>query len=107
MPTAPLTNTSLKPPDLKDLGIHHDLIKANVQSAINNFHASLIPALHNQAYPPVAGYTYARTRADDGERVYGYPLETTKPEDVARVFTTYRPAWVLTLRAASTCPEAS
>ncbi|MGO2706971.1 MAG: hypothetical protein ACTIOI_16960, partial [Pseudomonas helleri] len=50
MSTVPLTNTSLKPPDLKDLGIHHDLIKAKAQSAINNFHASLLPALHNQTW---------------------------------------------------------
>ncbi|MQT81523.1 TonB-dependent siderophore receptor [Pseudomonas helleri] len=38
----------------------------------------------------IAGYTYAQTKSDDGERVYGYPLETTKPENVAKLFTTYR-----------------
>lgn len=38
----------------------------------------------------IAGYTYAQTRSDDGERVYGYPLQTTKPENVAKLFTTYR-----------------
>jgi outer membrane receptor for ferric coprogen and ferric-rhodotorulic acid len=37
-----------------------------------------------------AGYTYARTRDADQQRIYGYPLSTTKPEHVARVFTTYR-----------------
>ncbi|MFF7710312.1 TonB-dependent siderophore receptor [Pseudomonas sp. NPDC007930] len=37
-----------------------------------------------------AGYTYARTRDADGQRVYGYPLMTTKPEHVARLFTSYR-----------------
>jgi outer membrane receptor for ferric coprogen and ferric-rhodotorulic acid len=42
-----------------------------------------------------AGYTYAQTRSDDGERVYGYPLETTKPENVAKLFTTYRLPGVL------------
>lgn len=68
MPTVPLTHTSLKPPDLKDLGIHHDLIKANAQSAINNFHASLIPALHNQAYPPVPGYNTLSAEQQQGLR---------------------------------------
>ena len=38
----------------------------------------------------MAGYTYAQTKTADGDRLYGYPLETTKPENVARVFTTYR-----------------
>ena len=38
----------------------------------------------------MAGYTYAQTKTDDGKRLYGFPLETTKPENVARVFTTYR-----------------
>ncbi len=38
----------------------------------------------------MAGYTYAQTKTADGGRLYGYPLETTKPENVARVFTTYR-----------------
>ena len=43
----------------------------------------------------IAGYTYAQTRSDDGERVYGYPLQTTKPENVAKLFTTYRLPGVL------------
>lgn len=68
MSTAPLTHTSLKPPDLKDLGIHHDLIKAKAQSAINNFHASLIPALHNQAYPPMSGYNLLSAEQQQGLR---------------------------------------
>ena len=37
-----------------------------------------------------AGYTYAHTRDSDGNRVFGYPLTTTKPEHVVRLFTTYR-----------------
>lgn len=37
-----------------------------------------------------AGYTYARTRDADEQRIYGYPLSTTKPEHVVRTFTTYR-----------------
>ncbi|MHA3738992.1 TonB-dependent siderophore receptor [Pseudomonas sp. Eth.TT006] len=37
-----------------------------------------------------AGYTYARTRDQDEQRIYGYPLSTTKPEHVFRTFTTYR-----------------
>ena len=43
----------------------------------------------------IAGYTYAQTKSNDGERVYGYPLETTKPENVAKLFTTYRLPGVL------------
>ena len=38
----------------------------------------------------MAGYTYAQTRDANNERVYGYPLATTKPENVVRLFTTYR-----------------
>ena len=68
MPTAPLTNALLKPPDLKDVGIHHDLIKAKAQSSINNFHVSLIPALHNQAYPPVPGYNLLTAEQQQGLR---------------------------------------
>ena len=37
-----------------------------------------------------AGYTYARTRDADDQRIYGFPLTTSKPEHVARLFTTYR-----------------
>lgn len=37
-----------------------------------------------------AGYTYARTRDKDEQRIYGFPLATTKPEHVIRTFTTYR-----------------
>ncbi|MGY2261537.1 TonB-dependent siderophore receptor [Pseudomonas sp. SDO55104_S430] len=37
-----------------------------------------------------AGYTYARTRDDDEQRIFGFPLATTKPEHVIRTFTTYR-----------------
>jgi outer membrane receptor for ferric coprogen and ferric-rhodotorulic acid len=37
-----------------------------------------------------AGYTYARTRDKEDQRIYGYPLATTKPEHVARLFTSYR-----------------
>ncbi|PRB48525.1 TonB-dependent siderophore receptor [Pseudomonas sp. MYb2] len=37
-----------------------------------------------------AGYTYARSRDADEQRIYGYPLSTTKPEHVVRTFTTYR-----------------
>jgi outer membrane receptor for ferric coprogen and ferric-rhodotorulic acid len=36
-----------------------------------------------------AGYSYARTR-DKEQRIYGFPLATTKPEHVVRTFTTYR-----------------
>ncbi|HEF4763269.1 TPA: TonB-dependent siderophore receptor [Pseudomonas putida] len=37
-----------------------------------------------------AGYTYARTRDKDEQRIFGFPLATTKPEHVIRTFTTYR-----------------
>ncbi|KAI2669355.1 TonB-dependent siderophore receptor [Pseudomonas sp. TNT3] len=37
-----------------------------------------------------AGYTYARTRDQDEQRIFGYPLSTSKPEHVVRTFTTYR-----------------
>lgn len=37
-----------------------------------------------------AGYTYARTRDKDEQRIFGYPLSTSKPEHVVRTFTTYR-----------------
>ena len=37
-----------------------------------------------------AGYTYARTRDADDNRLFGFPLATTKPEHVARLFSTYR-----------------
>ncbi|MVW88925.1 TonB-dependent siderophore receptor [Pseudomonas sp. PB101] len=37
-----------------------------------------------------AGYTYARTRDADEQRIYGFPLSTSKPEHVVRTFTTYR-----------------
>ena len=38
----------------------------------------------------MAGYTYARTRDKDEQRIFGYPLSTSKPEHVVRTFTTYR-----------------
>ena len=37
-----------------------------------------------------AGYTYARTRDADEQRIFGFPLATSKPEHVVRTFTTYR-----------------
>ncbi|VVO38961.1 TonB-dependent siderophore receptor [Pseudomonas fluorescens] len=37
-----------------------------------------------------AGYTYARTRDKDEQRIFGFPLATTKPEHSIRTFTTYR-----------------
>ncbi|MBM7060034.1 TonB-dependent siderophore receptor [Pseudomonas sp. UL073] len=37
-----------------------------------------------------AGYTYARTRDADEQRIFGFPLATSKPEHLARLFTTYR-----------------
>ncbi|MDQ0121643.1 outer membrane receptor for ferric coprogen and ferric-rhodotorulic acid [Pseudomonas lini] len=37
-----------------------------------------------------AGYTYARTRDQDEQRIFGFPLATSKPEHSVRTFTTYR-----------------
>jgi len=37
-----------------------------------------------------AGYTYARTRDADEQRIFGFPMTTTKPEHLIRLFTTYR-----------------
>ncbi|MCW2269568.1 Ferripyoverdine receptor precursor [compost metagenome] len=37
-----------------------------------------------------AGYTYARTRDADEQRIYGFPMSTSKPEHLVRMFTTYR-----------------
>jgi outer membrane receptor for ferric coprogen and ferric-rhodotorulic acid len=37
-----------------------------------------------------AGYTYARSRDKEEQRIFGFPLATTKPEHVVRTFTTYR-----------------
>ncbi|WP_223616382.1 TonB-dependent siderophore receptor [Pseudomonas sp. BF-B-30] len=37
-----------------------------------------------------ADYTYARTRDADEQRIFGFPLATSKPEHVVRTFTTYR-----------------
>lgn len=42
-----------------------------------------------------AGYTYARTRDKDEQRIFGFPLATSKPEHVVRTFTTYRLPGVL------------
>ncbi|MDR9752296.1 TonB-dependent siderophore receptor [Pseudomonas sp. SZMC_28357] len=42
-----------------------------------------------------AGYTYARTRDKDSQRIFGFPLSTSKPEHVVRTFTTYRLPGVL------------
>nr|WP_231866664.1 TonB-dependent siderophore receptor [Pseudomonas resinovorans] len=36
------------------------------------------------------GYTYARTRDKDDQLVKGFPLMTTKPEHLFKLFTTYR-----------------
>lgn len=37
-----------------------------------------------------AGYTYARTRDADQQRIFGFPLATNQPEHLVRLFTTYR-----------------
>ena len=37
-----------------------------------------------------AGYTYARTRDADEQRIFGFPMTTTKPEHLIRLFTSYR-----------------
>ena len=42
-----------------------------------------------------AGYTYARTRDADEQRIYGFPMSTSMPEHLVRMFTTYRLAGVM------------
>ncbi|TBU93292.1 TonB-dependent siderophore receptor [Stutzerimonas kirkiae] len=42
-----------------------------------------------------AGYTYARTRDAEQQRIFGFPLTTTMPEHVLRLFTSYRLPGVL------------
>ena len=42
-----------------------------------------------------AGYTYARSRDADEQRIYGFPMSTSKPEHLVRLFTTYRLPGVL------------
>ncbi|MEF9899613.1 MAG: TonB-dependent siderophore receptor [Pseudomonas sp.] len=42
-----------------------------------------------------AGYTYARSRDADEQHVYGFPMSTSKPEHLVRVFSTYRLPGVL------------
>ncbi len=42
-----------------------------------------------------AGYTYARTRDADEQRIFGFPMSTTKPEHLVRLFSTYRLSGVL------------
>ncbi|MFD2641354.1 TonB-dependent siderophore receptor [Pseudomonas japonica] len=37
-----------------------------------------------------AGYTYARTRDADEQRIFGFPMSTSKPEHLLRLFSTYR-----------------
>lgn len=37
-----------------------------------------------------AGYTYARSRDADEQRIFGFPLATNQPEHLVRLFTTYR-----------------
>lgn len=43
-----------------------------------------------EAWNLSAGYTYARTRDYRGQPVFGYPLASTKPEHLVRLFSTYR-----------------
>lgn len=38
----------------------------------------------------ITGYTYARTRDKDDRRIFGFPLASSKPEHLVRLFTTYR-----------------
>lgn len=67
MPDTPL-NTVQKPPDLKELGIHHDLIQAKAHDALNNFHPSLIPALAQHTYRLPPGYNTLTAEQQTGLR---------------------------------------
>ncbi|MCE6983584.1 TonB-dependent receptor, partial [Pseudomonas frederiksbergensis] len=42
-----------------------------------------------------AGYTYARSRDADEQHIYGFPMSTSKPEHLVRLFTPYRLPGVL------------
>lgn len=69
--------TSEKPLDLRDLGIHHDLIKAKAQDAINNYHPSLIPALSKHQYKLPPGYNTLTAEQQTGLREHQALVRTS------------------------------
>ena len=66
-----------------------DVYKATSGATTNGVELEMAGELA-QDWNVSAGYTYARTRDKDHQRIYGFPLATSKPEHVIRTFTTYR-----------------
>ncbi len=72
-----------------DLNTGDGIFKATDGATTNGVELELAGALA-QDWNVSAGYTYARTRDKDEQRIFGFPLATSKPEHVIRTFTTYR-----------------
>ncbi|WP_283188722.1 TonB-dependent siderophore receptor [Pseudomonas sp. PMCC200344] len=72
-----------------DVGTGQDVYKAISGATTKGVELELAGELA-QDWNVTAGYTYARTRDDDEQRIFGFPLASSKPEHVVRTFTTYR-----------------
>ncbi|KJZ63644.1 TonB-dependent siderophore receptor [Pseudomonas fluorescens] len=72
-----------------DTNTGRDVYKAIAGATTNGVELELAGELA-QDWNVSAGYTYARTRDKDEQRIFGFPLATSKPEHVIRTFTTYR-----------------
>jgi len=72
-----------------DLNTGDGIFKATDGATTNGVELELAGELA-QDWNVSAGYTYARTRDKDEQRIFGFPLATSKPEHVIRTFTTYR-----------------
>jgi outer membrane receptor for ferric coprogen and ferric-rhodotorulic acid len=72
-----------------DVGTGQDVYKAISGATTKGVELELAGELA-QDWNVTAGYTYARTRDQDEQRIFGFPLASSKPEHVVRTFTTYR-----------------
>ncbi|MHC8363070.1 TonB-dependent siderophore receptor [Pseudomonas sp. LS2P72] len=72
-----------------DLNTGDGIFKATDGATTNGVELELAGELA-QDWNVSAGYTYARTRDKDEQRIFGFPLASSKPEHVVRTFTTYR-----------------
>ena len=72
-----------------DVGTGQDVYKAISGATTKGVELELAGELAKD-WNVSAGYTYARTRDKDEQRIYGFPLASSKPEHVVRTFTTYR-----------------
>jgi outer membrane receptor for ferric coprogen and ferric-rhodotorulic acid len=72
-----------------DLNTGDGIFKATDGATTNGVELELAGELA-QDWNVSAGYTYARTRDKEEQRIFGFPLATSKPEHVIRTFTTYR-----------------